>query len=93
MLLYADCPGCGVQVKGNTHSCHQSCGFIVSPGYSAGYTNNARHTWVITVTEGLYVELSFTHFDVHESPIEACQRDVVTVTDFTLNKEPILIGR
>ena len=93
VMLCVECPGCGVQYSSNTQECHQSCGFLVSHGYPAGYNSNARYTWHITVQRGLYVELTFPQFDVYESPIQECKGDIVTVVDFTLQNEAIEIGK
>lgn len=91
--MCAECPGCGVQSSNSTVTCTQSCAFLASHGFPSSYSPNARYTWHITVHQGFYVEFTFHMFDVFESPMEECERDVVIITDFSLKSTASIIGR
>ena len=52
-----------------------------------------RFMWHIMVQRGLYVELTFIHFDVYENPVLECNGDVIIITDFNLQNISSVIAR
>ncbi|XP_035694375.1 MAM and LDL-receptor class A domain-containing protein 2-like [Branchiostoma floridae] len=60
-------------------------GNFTSPGYPGNYPNNARCSWLITVSSGKFVTIRFTAFT-----LEGCPYDSLTVHDGRNATAPVL---
>lgn len=56
-----------------------SSGIITTPNFPNSYPKQENFVWVITVSVGYYVELTFETFDVE--PYEDCKTDVLEIKD------------
>ncbi|KAI1285100.1 putative G-protein coupled receptor [Halotydeus destructor] len=61
-----DCPGCGIgdATCSALHTCHSTCGQILSINYPLNYVNNHRCRWLIKAPTEHYVNLTIDAFDV-----------------------------
>ncbi len=69
--------GCGGNIAGNG-------AIFLSPGYPSYYPFNSNCVWIITVTPGLIIQLTFTTFDVEYNYI--CSYDYIQVSESTVVK-------
>ncbi len=70
-----------------------SCGYIISPGYPVSYDPTQKCSWLITVSENAFIELTFEDFDIFEDQSPACDRDFIDVWDILDSESNVLIGR
>ncbi|KAK7488167.1 hypothetical protein BaRGS_00020609, partial [Batillaria attramentaria] len=62
-------------------------GTFQSPGFPNNYTNNARCYYRISQPEGYRITLTFHHFDIYNTPEDACE-DYVMVHDGNSDASP-----
>ena len=67
-----------VSAYGGTY--YGNSGQITSPRYPQRYPNNGDYTWVIVVSSGMQVRLTFASIAVESSSAATCPYDYVRVS-------------
>ena len=80
-----DKPGCVSQSEGSTgdsFSCTQRSGFVMSPGYFDPYPTDINITWNIATKPWTRISLDFIELDVKSLEV-GCNEDYVIITDIS----------